>query len=236
MNPPILKDPQYSHRKYLLSEIEHKYGSQIHILSDHYLFTTLAKLCRPDSKQPLINQLLNILYRELVKVVVNHEFPLESSLLETRMAGLHSEGRFEASVVAPSTKVVCVNLARAGTVPSQICFDAFNYILNPDGVRQDHISINRKVDADEKVVGTNLGGLKIGGGIEDSFGPKELISTQESDVTIEPVSYSLCDAEEFAKNAHSIIAAKNSAIYSLTMLQFTAERLAFAVALASLVF
>ena len=169
MNPKTLKDSQYSDCRYQLSEIDHKYGKQIHILSNPYLFSTLAKLCQPDCKQPLINQLLNILYGELVKVVVNQEFPLVDAHVETRMANLHPEGHFQAKVIDPKSKVVCVNLARAGTVPSHICFDAFNYILNPDGVRQDHISINRKVDADEKVIGTNLGGLKIGGDIENSF-------------------------------------------------------------------
>ncbi|MBM4317417.1 MAG: uracil phosphoribosyltransferase [Deltaproteobacteria bacterium] len=169
MNPKVLKDSQHSNCVYALSEIEHKYGKQIHVLSNPYLFTTLAKLCRPDCKQPLINQLLNILYSELVKVVVNQEFPLLETQIETRMSGLHSEGRFQAKILDPNSKVVCVNLARAGTVPSHICFDAFNYILNPDGVRQDHISINRKVDDKEKVIGTNLGGLKIGGDIENSF-------------------------------------------------------------------
>ena len=169
MNPKILKDPQYCERRYTLSEIEHKYGKQIHILSDHYLFSTLSKLCRPDCRQPLINQLLNILYRELVKIVVNQEFPLITTQLETSMASAHPEGLFEAKVVDPATQVVCVNLARAGTVPSQICFDAFNYIFNPDGIRQDHISINRKVDEEEKVIGTNLGGLKIGGDIDNAF-------------------------------------------------------------------
>lgn len=164
----MLKDTQYSDRKYLLSELKHLYGPNIHILNDAYLFTTLAKLSSPQCKQPLINQLLNILYREMVKTVANVEFPKQRVMLETRMASMHPEGKFEAEVLDPNVKVVCVNLARAGTVPSQICFDSFNYILNPDGVRQDHISINRKIDVNEKVIGTNLGGLKIGGSVEDS--------------------------------------------------------------------
>lgn len=169
MNPKLLRDSQHSNCRYQLSEVEHKYGKQVHILSNPYLFTTLAKLCRPDCKQPLINQLLNILYRELVKVVVNQEFPLVETTVESRMATLHPEGHFQAQIIDPNSQVVCVNLARAGTVPSHICFDAFNYILNPEGVRQDHISINRKVDEEEKVIGTNLGGLKIGGDIENRF-------------------------------------------------------------------
>jgi uracil phosphoribosyltransferase len=165
----MLNDSQYLHHKFRISEMDHKYGPNIHVLDDVYLFTTLARLCSPDCKQPAINQLLNILYRELVKCVVNQEFPRVLLPQTTRMKGSHPEGEFQAEVLDPSTKVVCVNLARAGTVPSQICFDAFNYILNPDGIRQDHISINRKLDATEKVIGTNLGGVKIGGGIDDSF-------------------------------------------------------------------
>lgn len=165
----MLKDLQYFNRQYKLSELEHKYGPNVHLLNDAYLFTTLAKLCSPQCKQPLINQLLNILYREMVKTVANVEFPKREVTLETRMTVFHPEANFVAEVLDPNQKVVCVNLARAGTVPSQICFDSFNYILNPDGVRQDHISINRKIDVDEKVIGTNLGGLKIGGSIDESF-------------------------------------------------------------------
>jgi len=165
----MLRDQNYVSGKYCLSEIEHRYGKNTHLLQDPYLFTTLAKLCAPETKQPLVSSLLNTLYRELVKTVVNQEFPRKETTVTSRMHAVHPEGQYPALIVDSSTKVVCVNLARAGTVPSQICFDAFNYLLNPDGVRQDHISINRKVDENEKVVGTNLGGVKIGGTVEDSF-------------------------------------------------------------------
>lgn len=163
----MLQDNQYLSQNFQLSETAHHYGENIHILKDPYLFTTLARLGEPSCRQPLINSLLNTLYRELVKVVVNHEFPLIEKTLETRMISQHPEGSFKGVVIDPETKVTCVSLARAGTVPSQICFDAFNYFLNPEGVRQDHISINRKTDAQEKVIGTQLGGLKIGGDVKD---------------------------------------------------------------------
>ena len=165
----MLNDVQYQARKFEVSQIEHRYGPNVHILNDPYLFTTLARLCLPECRQPTINSLLNTLYRELVKTVVNREFPHARKTISTRMHSQHPEGTFSADFIDSETRVVCVNLARAGTVPSQICFDSFNYILNPDGVRQDHISINRKVDAEDKVVGTNLGGVKIGGDVKDAF-------------------------------------------------------------------
>lgn len=163
----MLNDSQYlSDRP---SEITHKYGPNFHILGDSYLFTILARLCNPATKQPLINQLLNTLYAELVKEVINNEFPLKEATLKTRMSELHPEGTFRANVIDPEIPVVCVNLARAGTLPSQICFDSFNYLFNPDRVRQDHISINRKTDENNQVIGTDLGGVKIGGDITDSI-------------------------------------------------------------------
>lgn len=165
----MLIDPFYSSSPFALSEIEHRYGKSVHLLNDPYLFSTLARLCSPDCRQPLVNSLLNTLYRELVKYVVNREFPLTEKTLETRMLTMHPEGAFSAKIIDPKTKVVSVNLARAGTVPSQICFDAFNYLLDPDGVRQDHIAINRKTDTNEQVIGTQLGGLKIGGDVTDAM-------------------------------------------------------------------
>lgn len=165
----MLRDTQYLQKSFTLPEIEHRYGKNVHLLSDPFLFTTLARLCRPDCFQPMINQLLDTIYRSMVRYVVNNEFPLQESTLETRMWGQHPEGKFTGLVIDPDTRVVCVNLARAGTVPSQICYDSFNYFLNPEGVRQDHIAINRKVDSNEQVVGTNLGGLKIGGDVKGAF-------------------------------------------------------------------
>lgn len=165
----MLKDPHYHNQQYRLSEIPHHYGKNVHILSNPFLFTMLAKLGSPDTFQPLISQLLHTLYGEMVRVVANHEFPQVESTLVSRMKTSHPEGEFSAKILDPKTQVVCVNLARAGTVPSQICFDAFNYLLDPQGVRQDHISINRKVNDLNQVIGTNLGGLKIGGDIHDRF-------------------------------------------------------------------
>lgn len=166
----MLRDSQYLNRGNTNpNEIEHTYGKQVHILDNPYLFTTLAKLCNPECRQPIINQLLDILYRQLVQVVVNAEFPLVEATVETRMASLHPEGFFVAKVIDPTTRVISVNLARAGTVPSQICFDAFNYFLNPDGVRQDHISINRKTGENDQVIGTHLSGHKIGGDVNGAF-------------------------------------------------------------------
>lgn len=164
-----MRDQQYLEKNFRLSEIKHFYGENVHLVSDPYLFTTLAKLCAPECHQPILNQLVSLLYRELVKIVANTEFPLIEGKVKTRMRSFHKEADFEAYLLDPNTKVVSVNLARAGTLPSQVCFDAFNTILEPRGIRQDHISINRETDHKEQVIGTRLGGVKIGGGIDKAY-------------------------------------------------------------------
>lgn len=166
---PVLRDIQYTKIGMPLDELEHLYGEQVHLLNDPYLFSLLAKLCKPDCKQPLVNYLVAHLYQNLFSFAINRELSLVETPVTTRMAEDHPEGTFNAKMVDPETRVVLVNLARAGTLPSQVCFDAVNYLLSPDNVRQDHISINRKIDANEKVIGTNLGGVKIGGGVDGAY-------------------------------------------------------------------
>lgn len=164
-----MKDTQYLGDSFAISETEHHYGERVHLVNDAYLFALLAKLCQPACTQPWINVHLDTLYRGLLRIAVNQAFPRKKMEIKTRMQTLHPEACFEANMIDPSTKAVCVNLARAGTVPSQLCYDALTHLLNPEGVRQDHIAINRKVDANEQVIGTNLGGIKIGGDINGSF-------------------------------------------------------------------
>ena len=48
-------------------------------------------------------------------------------------------------------------LARAGTVPSQICYETLNELLDPAGVRQDHLFMSRTVDAEGHVSSMDVG-------------------------------------------------------------------------------
>jgi uracil phosphoribosyltransferase len=72
-------------------------------------------------------------------------------------------------LIDPEVPVVSVNLARAGTLPSHICYTALNYFMNPKKVRQDHISIGRTTDEQHKVTGSLVSGHKIGGNVDDSI-------------------------------------------------------------------
>ena len=165
----MLRDRSHRESQYQLSEKEHRYGKNIHLLDDCYLSTLLARAGSPETKQPELNRLVAMLYRQLASISTNHAFPRREQAVTSRMAALHPEGRFSQMLLDEETPVVCVNLARAGTLPSQVCYDAFNELLNPDRVRQDHIAIARKTDDSAKVIGAELGGVKIGGPIDNAF-------------------------------------------------------------------
>ena len=128
----------------MIREIEHYYGSQVHILDDSYLSTILARLCSPDTHQPTINELISFLYADLIKVVLNSEFPLVEAKIPTRMTAKHPRQFLSTSVFDKKQRAVSVDLARAGTLPSYICYNTLNYILNPELVRQDHVTAARK--------------------------------------------------------------------------------------------
>jgi uracil phosphoribosyltransferase len=162
-------DSQFKTLNYRLSELEHRYGSNVHILQDLFLLSHLAQLCAEETTQPVINELVTTLYSQLLKIVVNVEFPNKQATIRTRMASLHPEGVYQGPLIDPSVPVVTVNLARAGTLPSHICYTALNYFMNPKTVRQDHISIGRATDEQHKVTGSLVSGHKIGGGVDDSI-------------------------------------------------------------------
>lgn len=143
---------------------EHKYSKNIRIISSAYSQTLLSKLCHESCKLPEMNFLLERLYQVLFWEMVNDLFPLEVVARETRMKKFHPEGVFRGPILKQDTPCVVVDLARAGTFPSHICFENLNFIKDSESNRQDHFYINRKVNDKGQVIGVDVSGSKIGGG------------------------------------------------------------------------
>lgn len=154
---------------YVLSEIEHAYGAGVHILDDPFLTTQLARLCAPQTGQPLFNSLVRVLYTSMIRTVINHAFPKTQISLPTRMQAHTPRGVFHGQIVDQSTKTIVVDIARAGILPSQICYDTLNTVLEPRQVRQDHLIVARTTDPGDHVTGAAIAGAKIGGSIEDAI-------------------------------------------------------------------
>jgi uracil phosphoribosyltransferase len=164
-----MRDTLYANVPFRLSEMPHRYGSNVHLVGNPFLLSQLARLCAKGTGQPEINRLVALLYADLVKMVINAEFPRKMAAVPTRMVDSTPQGIYQGEVIDPDVRAVTVNIARAGTLPSQVTYDLLNTTVDPVLVRQDHIIMSRMIDAKEAVVGSNIGGAKIGGDIDDAF-------------------------------------------------------------------
>lgn len=149
--------------------MKHFYGPQIHIFSQVFLNSILAELCHPKTVQPRINALTQILYSHLLTEVIHNEFPTEHFKEPTRMTESHPNHFLEGERIKTKQKVVCVNLARAGTYPSHICYEQLHAVIEPSVIRQDHIFAARMTNEKSEVIGTHMSSHKIGGDIKDSI-------------------------------------------------------------------
>ncbi|MFZ4714137.1 MAG: uracil phosphoribosyltransferase [Bacteriovoracaceae bacterium] len=149
--------------------LDHKYGEKVRLVSTPYLMSVLARVCEGKTRQPEFNQLINILYQGLIETVVSSLFPTVKTTVHSRMEAYHPEGVFQADLIDPNLQVVTVDLARAGTGPSNLAFEFCHTILRPDNIRQDHFYVNRKVNEAGQVIGVDMSGSKIGGDVENKI-------------------------------------------------------------------
>ena len=142
-------------------QIDHRYGPKVHIPDDPYMRTLLAELGRPETVQPRLNRLLASLYDGLLRVCINDMFPRDTRSVRTRMGVDYRD-----VLLDPAAEVVTVDIARAGIQPSMVCFERLSTVLDPTGVRQDHVIMNRTTNAAGEVTGAAISGTKIGGPVE----------------------------------------------------------------------
>jgi uracil phosphoribosyltransferase len=163
-----MRDSLYAQVPFCLSELKHFYGPTVHLVGNPYLLSLLASLCAKDTQQPQVNNLVRSLYADLVTMMINQEFPRRQATIPSRMIEHTPRGIYQGEIIDPEVRAISVNIARAGTLPSQVTYDLLNSILNPRLVRQDHIIMSRELDAAEHVVGSNIGGSKIGGDVDNA--------------------------------------------------------------------
>ncbi len=159
----MTNDIAHSLSSWTLAELDHEYGPNVHVLTDPYYATILARICSPETRQPTFNTLVRRLYEGLCRAVINNEFPRRQRRVPTRMAATTDRAVVGADFVDPVTRVITVDLARAGILPSMAVFDMLNEVMDPEVVRQDHVIMQRETDSDGQVTGANMSGSKVGG-------------------------------------------------------------------------
>ena len=141
-------DSAYAQTPRSVPLLSHHYGPRVHVLHDALLLRELASLCVPACPLPTMITLVRSLYASLLRAVVLAQFPRETVACTTRMAAPHPEaGIWRGEVAAAPPHSVVVDIARAGTVPAQTCFELLMQWFGPDCVRQDHLSVSRQIDA-----------------------------------------------------------------------------------------
>jgi uracil phosphoribosyltransferase len=167
--PPALSDAQYKEVVYRPCEIPHRYGDKVHILADPLSLTMLARLSAKGTVQPEVNRLVTELQATLMREVIAAEFPRQPIAQPTRMIDVTPRGVWRGDAIATSTPAVVVAVARAGLLPSQATFDFLTQVLDPEGVRQDHLALARTVDDKGGVTGAGLYASKIGGPVDGAM-------------------------------------------------------------------
>jgi uracil phosphoribosyltransferase len=162
-------DAQHRQIVFRPSEIDHRYGVGVHIISDPVALTLLGRLCAKGVVQPEVSRLCAFLYQSLAHTVLAAEFPRRMTSIPTRMIDTTPLGVWTGEALAGETPTVVVALARAGLLPSQITYDFLNQVLDPALVRQDHLALGRQTDGSGKVIGALLGAAKVGGPIDGAI-------------------------------------------------------------------
>jgi uracil phosphoribosyltransferase len=164
-----VRDRSYESVPFRLSELEHRYGQNVHVVASPLRLAQLATLCAKETRQPQVNRLVRALYEDLVRTVIDAELPRRRVSVPTRMIDSSPQAIFEGEVTDRQVRAVTVNIARAGTIPSQVTYDLLNEVLEPSLVRQDHIIMSRMLGDSDEVVGAGIGGMKIGGDVDGAF-------------------------------------------------------------------
>jgi uracil phosphoribosyltransferase len=149
--------------------VEHHYPKQVKILDDPYLTHLCGLLSTHECQQPQFNQLIKRAFQQLFIHVMNNEWPQIEKTTPTRMTDLHPEVRLTTRLFDQQQRGVCVDVARAGMLPTQIFFDELNQLIAPEGNRQDHVFASRATNSEGEVTHTELSSSKIGGDIEQAI-------------------------------------------------------------------
>lgn len=146
--------------------IEHRYGERVCLHSFPYPISLITRLSSPETTQPLFNNILRELYGFLLAKVASLELSQIELEQPTRMQSFNPEGVIRGRVIDPHQKIIVVDVARAGIVPSQLFFDGLCTLMDPSAVRQDHVFMNRRTNERGEVVGVDMSGSKIGGPVD----------------------------------------------------------------------
>jgi uracil phosphoribosyltransferase len=161
-----MSDIQYAQLPSPARGLSHGYGDRVHLLSDPWSMSLLARLCQECTVQPEVNRLVGSLYERLLVNVAGSILLRTTTTLDTRMKAFLPQGQYTGQIIDPDQRVVIVDLARAGILPSHRFYEGLHQAIEPENLRQDHVVASRTTDAEGRVQGVRFDASKIGGPID----------------------------------------------------------------------
>ena len=163
-----MEDIQYTKLAGNGNGAEHRYGPNVHLLSHPFAMSALTRACSPKAVQPEVNHLVAMLYDHLLGQVADTTLRRHQVSVDTRMAQFTAAGVYQGECIDRQQRVVVVDIARAGILPSHRFYEGLHHIIDASSIRQDPVVASRTTDAVGQVTGVTLDGSKIGGSIEEA--------------------------------------------------------------------
>lgn len=161
-------DSQYTRLPEPSGELDHAYGPNVHILSQAWPMSMLARLCSPEVHQPEINRLVSRLYEWLLGEVGTRVLERRTIDQPTRMRASEPRGVYHGASIFRQQRVVVVDVARAGMLPALTLYDMLHDVIEADYLRQDHLVASRRTNAKGEVIGIEVSARKVGGPVGDA--------------------------------------------------------------------
>ena len=145
--------------------LDHSYGERVTFLHNPFALSLMQRIGAQDCVQPMLGDYVRLWYQYLCAEAFSLHLKREHQSVETRMSALTPEGVYRGDGFA-SQPLVSVAIARAGVVPSEVCFRMGAALLGVEGLRQDHFAMARQTNESGEVIGVSVSGEKIGGDVE----------------------------------------------------------------------
>lgn len=147
--------------------LRHHYGDNVHILSDPWGLSLAARISVPSVDTRDAHPVLAAAYAHLL-AAASEQLVSRPHDLDTRMTASEPRARLTGSVIDRDQRIVIVDVARAGMIPAHHLHRGLMDVVDPAGVRVDHIYLQRESDPQTgAVTGVSHSGSKIGGPVED---------------------------------------------------------------------
>ena len=145
--------------------LAHDYGERVTFLHNPFALTLMARIGHDACVQPELGDRVRLAYQYLAAETFSRHLACDDVAVPTRMHSLTECGVYRGTAFA-AQPVVSVAIARAGIVPSEVCFRMAASLLGVEGVRQDHFAMARQTNEQGEVIGVSVSGEKIGGDVD----------------------------------------------------------------------